>query len=211
MSNEAKIHLSNYETEFLTDTGWILTKQAIIEKIYSFFGEMHQVYKTISTNEKKFLAGLNLIKNGKISKGENYLGLPYVILDYPALFKKDNIFAIRTMFWWGNFFSITLHISGQRNMQNISLPNLLSHLKEKDFFVCINEDEWHHTFENTNYIAVNQMDKKQRASVCKKNFIKISKKIELKRWHETPNFLEKSYRELIELINISFPAGEIVL
>lgn len=211
MSNEAKIHLSKYESEVVTDTGWILTKQAIIEKIYSFFGEMHEVYKTISAKEKKFLAEFKPIKNGKISKGENYLGLPYVILDYPALFKRDNIFAIRTMFWWGNFFSITLHISGKKRMHNINFPNLLSLLKEKDFFVCINENEWQHNFDSTNYIAVNEIDKKQWGQVCTKNFFKISKKIELTRWNETPNFLEKSYQELIDLLNISFPAGEKVL
>ena len=34
------------------------------------------------------------------------------MLDYPALFKKDEIFALRTMFWWGNFMSITLLLSG---------------------------------------------------------------------------------------------------
>ena len=210
MGNGAKIHLSKYETEVITDTGWILTKQAIIEKIYSFFGEMHEVYKAISICEKKF-AEFHLLKNGKISKGENYLGLPYVILDYPASFKRENIFAIRTMFWWGNFFSITLHISGKKRMHNINFQNLLSLLKEQDFFVCINEDEWQHNFDSTNYITVNKIDKKQWDLVCTKDFFKISKKIELASWNETPQFLEKSYQELIELINISFPVDEKVL
>lgn len=211
MSNEAKIHLSKYETEVVSDTGWILTKQAIIEKIYSFFGEMHDVYKAISANEKKFLTEVHLIKNGKISKGESYLGLPYVILDYPALFKKENIFAIRTMFWWGNFFSITLHVSGKKRMQNISFPNLFSHLKQRDFFVCISEDEWQHNFDKTNYISIHEMDEKLWNQACAKSFLKISKKIEVAKWHDAPQFLEKSYREIMDLINISFPAGEKVL
>ncbi len=211
MSNRAKIHLSKYETEVIKNVDWILTKQVIIEKIYSFFGEMHEVYKAISDNEKRLPSEFHVIKNGKISKGENYLGLPYVILDYPAMFERDNIFAIRTMFWWGNFFSITLHISGKNRMHNINFPSLLSPLKEKDFFVCINEDEWQHNFDGTNYIAVNEMDKKQWGLVCAKDFFKISKKIELTNWNETPQFLEKFYRELIELINISFPGGEKVL
>ena len=115
------------------------------------------------------------------------------------------------MFWWGNFFSITLHISGKKRMHNINFQNLLSLLKEQDFFVCINEDEWQHNFDSTNYITVNKIDKKQWDLVCTKDFFKISKKIELASWNETPQFLEKSYRELIELINISFPAGEKVL
>ena len=211
MGNGAKIHLSAFETEVVTDTGWILTKKAIIEKIYLFFGEMHEVYKAISIDENRLSPIIKFIENGKISKGENYLGLPYVILDYPAFFKRDNIFAVRTMFWWGNFFSITLHLSGKKRMQSASLQNLLVHLKEKNFFVCINEDEWQHAFDSTNYIAANEIDKKQWEGICTKNFFKISKKIDLIKWYDAPQFLEKSYRELIELIKISFPVGEKVL
>ncbi|MEO8567817.1 MAG: hypothetical protein ABI419_01730 [Ginsengibacter sp.] len=211
MGNGAKIHLSTFETEVVTDTSWILTKQAIIEKIYSFFGEMHDVYKAISIDENKLFPGLDFIKNGKISKGENYLGLPYVILDYPSFFKRDNIFTVRTMFWWGNFFSITLHLSGKKRIENSSLQNLLAHLKKKNFFVCINEDEWQHVFDSTNYIAANEIDKKQWERICIKSFFKISKKIDLIKWYDAPQFLEKSYRELMELMKISFPAGEKVL
>jgi len=48
----------------------------------------------------------------KISRGENYLGLPYLVLDYPRLFRPDAVLAIRTFFWWGHFFSSTLQLSG---------------------------------------------------------------------------------------------------
>ena len=48
----------------------------------------------------------------KITRGENYQLLPYVILDYPRCFQKEQVFAIRTMFWWGKGISITLHVSG---------------------------------------------------------------------------------------------------
>lgn len=207
MSDEAKIHLSKYEREVVTNADLFLTKQVIIGKIYSFFGTMHEIYKSIcitgNTLPKKYQ-----IKNGKISKGENYLGLPYVILDYPATFERDNIFAIRTMFWWANFFSVTLHISGKEMMSKVNIPDFLSLIKEKDFLVCINEDEWQHNFERSNYISTNEMDEIQWDKVCKKSFIKISKKIDLIKWNEAPGFLEKSYRELIELVNVSFPGDE---
>lgn len=211
MSNEAKIHLSKYETEVVMDTKWILTKQEIIEKICSFFGEMHEVYKAVPIPGGGSIGEFGAFKNGKISKGENYKGLPYVILDYPAMFEKENIFAIRTMFWWGNFFSITLHISGKKIMKNIRIHRILSHLKESNFFVCINNDEWQHNFDDVNYILISEMDEKQYAGTCARNFLKISKKIDLSNWNKTAQFLENSYRELIELIKISFPAGETAL
>ncbi len=35
------------------------------------------------------------------------------MLDYPRAFGRDSIFACRTFFWWGRFFSLTLHLAGR--------------------------------------------------------------------------------------------------
>ena len=61
-----------------------------------------------------------LIQSPKISRGENYNGLPYVMLDYPRCFGKEDVFAMRTMFWWGNFFSITWHLKGKYSKEYIA-------------------------------------------------------------------------------------------
>ncbi len=124
MSNRAKIQLSKLENELVNNTEWILTKQAIINKVYLLLGELHETYASILNDERYFISIFKGTKSGKISKGENYLGLPYAILDYPAIFKKEDVFAIRTMFWWGNFFSITLHVSGRERMQAVNIPKL---------------------------------------------------------------------------------------
>ncbi len=204
MSVEAKIHLSKFEMELVNNTDWILTKQSILKKVYLLFGELLEKYKSISVKEQNLLPGFDIEKNGKIFKGDNYLGLPYVMLDYPALFKKEDIFAVRTMFLWGNFFSITLHISGEHKLKNIVVPDILNHLSESDFFICIAEDEWQHLFDNTNYVSVKDLDEQQQAAISLKNFFKISKKIELSKWNETPGFLEKTYGEIIDIIKLSY-------
>ena len=107
-----KIRLSAKEMELVTNADWILTKNGIIDKGKTLFGELQEELiahlKTISS-----LLPVDVTRiPPKISKGENYNGLPYLILDYPRIFDKQNIFAIRTLFWWGNFFSITLHLGG---------------------------------------------------------------------------------------------------
>ena len=211
MSDKAKIHLSKFETELVTNAEWILTKQAIIKKMYTFFGGMLDVYKTMSSSENEVFGKFGLLKNGKISKGENYLGLPYVILDYPAFFQKDSILAIRSMFWWGNFFSITLHIAGEKMLSGFDLQNLRSRLVGDGYVICINDDQWQHTHAIENYISLKGISEKDFDLIIKKGFIKISKKIELSRWHETPGFLENSYRELIDFLQISYQGGETTL
>ncbi|HUS03429.1 MAG TPA: hypothetical protein VMY77_16935, partial [Chitinophagaceae bacterium] len=103
----AKIQLSPEELELVNTTQWILSKHAITKKVYDLFGDLSLELKN-EAHSYNYLFPENLqYQSGKISKGENYRLLPYVILDYPAFFWKDRIFAIRTMFWWGNFFSVT--------------------------------------------------------------------------------------------------------
>src|SRR5438105_15186190 len=113
--DRAKIRLSSKEMELVTNADWILTKNTIIEKTKILFGELQEVmtstFNPVAANDYTRVPP-------KISKGENYRGLPYLILDYPRLFEKENILAIRTMFWWGNFFSITLHLAGSYKKQH---------------------------------------------------------------------------------------------
>jgi hypothetical protein len=207
MSVEAKIHLSEFETELIKNKEWILTKHSIINKVCNLFGELNEIYKQVSEQEKPFLPEYFKISGGKISKGENYEGLPYVMLDYPALFSRENIFAIRTMFWWGNFFSITLHISGEKFKLGGDFFKFLTYLRENNFFVCVNEKEWHHSFELSNYIRATELDQQKLEEIFNKKFFKISKNLGLNRWDEAPEFLEKSFREIIGFIKISFPTG----
>ncbi|MEP6951382.1 MAG: hypothetical protein ABI863_18985 [Ginsengibacter sp.] len=208
MSVEAKLHLSKLETELIKNKEWILTKHSIISKVYKLFGEMNEIYKQISEQEKVFLPEFYTNTGGKISKGENYEGLPYVMLDYPALFSRENIFAIRTMFWWGNFFSITLHLSGEKYKLKGDFLKLLAYLVENDFFVCINENEWQHDFELSNYIPAKELDQQKPEQISDKKFFKISKNLELDKWNEAPEFLEKAFTQIVDFIKISFPAGE---
>ncbi|MEO6188849.1 MAG: hypothetical protein ABIO82_04670 [Ginsengibacter sp.] len=200
MSVKAKISLSEFEMELVNTTHWIFTKQNIIKKVGILFGEVLHEYKQISSRKNLAIPGLDFEQNGRISKGENYKGLPYVMLDYPALFSKEAIFAFRSMFWWGNFFSITLHISGQHLMKNICIADLLIYLRGSDFFICINDDEWEHTFDPLNYIPVDELEPSQIEKILLSPFFKISKRIELNRWNEVEDFFQKSYKEIIALL-----------
>jgi len=211
MGTGTKIQLSTFETELVKNKEWILTKHAIIDKVYKIFGEMNETYKQVSEQQKSFLREVCKNAGGKISKGENYEGLPYVILDYPALFSRESIFAVRTLFWWGNFFSITLHLSGERFKIKGDFLKMLSYLQLHKFYVCVNEKEWHHHFELSNYVMAKELDPLKLEQISNRDFFKISKNLELDKWNEAPEFLNKSFSEIIGFINISFPAGEKVL
>ncbi len=48
------------------------------------------------------------IDSPKITKGENYLHMPYVVLDYPKIRDKHFPIVLRTLFWWGNYYSLNV-------------------------------------------------------------------------------------------------------
>ena len=205
----AKIQLSPEELELVQNTGWILTKHIITKKVYDLFGDLSIALKS-ETGPYHYLFPENLqYQSGKISKGENYQLLPYVILDYPAFFWKNRIFAIRTMFWWGNFFSVTLHLSGIYKEQfTRDAADVLSFLQKHDFFICINENEWQHHFDEDNYKPASSVTLPGFEMINEKDFFKVSKKIPLSQWGNANEFIINSFREIMQLLHINYPAGK---
>ena len=203
MSDETKIMLSEQELEIVKDTNWILTKQEIIRKVYRLFNNQIPaintcLYDISSVFPEAFKYGLP-----RISKGENYNEYPYVMLDYPASFSKEKIFALRTMFWWGHFFSITLHLSGEyKDWYEERICSRLIQSEGSDFFVCVNEDQWQHHFEASNYRELNQLGDAGLAYVFQeKDFLKIAIKIDLANWNDIDSLLEAAYKKMIQLLS----------
>jgi hypothetical protein len=91
--------LTPEEQELITNTEWLFMKSAITKKVVQMFAEAAEGF--VSTSKALPLSLISIPP--KISKGENYNGLPYVMLDYPRNFKKEKVFAIRSFFWWGTF------------------------------------------------------------------------------------------------------------
>ncbi|HQW85413.1 MAG TPA: hypothetical protein PK987_13155, partial [Ferruginibacter sp.] len=177
MNKESKLVLSADELQLVNNRDWILTKRVVMDKINSFMGELATKQKIILTKQKDFIPQEVLATDAKIAKGENYLQLPFLILDYPRYFKEENIFAVRTMFWWGNFFSVTMQLSGKyklRYQQN--LVDKYDEIKRSGFYLNVHENQWHHHFEIDNYKIVNDITKEEMASIlAKKEFLKMAK------------------------------------
>src|SRR4030095_2674077 len=153
----AKIRLSPEEKALINRTDWILTKNNLIGKVNQLLSEL-QSSQVLALQGIPGISKEIVSSSPKISKGENYKGLPWLILDYPRLFAKESFFAIRTLFWWGNFFSTTLHVSGTyKDAYLQKIIGSFAHLQEQNFYVCINNDEWQHHFEKDNYRGVEEL------------------------------------------------------
>ena len=201
MSDFSKLMLSDEEQQLVNNTEWILTKRIIIDKVDQLMGLLSEKQSGIIENEKNWLPAAVIRSTAKISKGENYLGLPYVLLDHPRCFDAENIFAVRTMFWWGNFFSITLQLSG--TYKNMFQQKIIENLGEvnEDIFICIHESQWHHHFEADNYINAKQLSNIDlQEAILKRQFIKLAVKFPVQQWNNIPALLDRSFAEMIEML-----------
>src|SRR4029078_9575906 len=145
MIQQTKIQFLPAEMDLVSSPDIILTKNAILQKIKSFFEEMQMKQQDVLKKYSSQLPEEVLRISPKISRGENYKGLPWLVLDNPRFFQHNNIFAIRTMFWWGNFFSIALQLSG--NNKTFFLEKIIKNvsvLKENNFHIYEGNDEWEH-------------------------------------------------------------------
>jgi hypothetical protein len=199
--DRTKIRLSPEEETLVATADWILTKNRVIQKINLLLSgvqiSQQQLLQSYDTLEKEVLT-----PSPKISKGENYKGLPWLVLDYPRYFKKDNVFAIRTLFWWGNFFSITLHLSGKYKVSHEKkIIDSFESFKGGDFSVCVNEDQWEHHFEAGNYLPVSGFHPLQfEERIQKGSFIKLAKKIPLEQWNGVEKKLLEIFSQLISAL-----------
>ena len=201
MNIDSKIMLSDDELQLVTNTQWILTKRTIMNKVNALLGDVAAHQQQVIENEKAWLPSAVVLSAPKIARGENYLQLPYLLLDYPRCFDAANIFAVRTMFWWGNFFSITLHLSGDYKVQfQQKIIDNMGALSP-DVFICIHENEWQHHFEADNYSSIKDLHKEAlQQLIIKKPFIKLAIKFPLQPWAALPVLLEQSFAEIINLL-----------
>ncbi|MES1219171.1 MAG: hypothetical protein ABUT20_26940 [Bacteroidota bacterium] len=199
--NRAKIHLSEEELQLLQNAEWVLTKNKIISKVYDLFGMVAEQMQTIIQSEplpEGIAAG-----TPKISRGENYNGLPYVMLDYPRVFGKEDIFAIRSFFWWGNYFSITLHLKGAYKRMFVDvIQKKVPLLATNHFFISIADDEWKHEIDEHAYMLLQNVSTDDiRRLLHRHDHLKISSMISFAEWADAGKRFVELFGILLKTIS----------
>jgi hypothetical protein len=205
MNNAANVMLSESELELLCQTDWILTKQRIIEKIYTLFGRCATQMQTAMPTDVLQAIGQT---TPKIARGEQYQQLPWVMLDYPRLFTPHNTAAIRCFCWWGNFVSITLQLAGPAMAAAVPLvqQNFIA-LQAKGYYVGVGADAWQHHFQQSNYLPLLALSAARfNEIITQKPFLKIATKIPLQEWDKTAFFLMDNFG-LLSTFLPKHPAG----
>lgn len=180
MSQVNKFHWTEEERQLAGSKAFILTKHSIVRKVSDLFGELERELKAIIADYELEATGAN-VSAGKIFRGENYRLFPYVLLDYPRIFNTSTIFAFRSMFWWGNEFSFTLHLQGEAlERLRVKLEENIDRLSGQSVYFCIADGPWQYHFEQDNYRRLDEMDLKEvKEWIRTKPFVKFSRSLPL--------------------------------
>ncbi|MEN9299459.1 MAG: hypothetical protein RLZZ429_1772 [Bacteroidota bacterium] len=195
----ANLRLSSEERQLLLDEGFILTKRSILAKTEKLFGDLSEVFRQQVLAQKMNNADFMQL-TPKLARGENYNGLPWVMMDYPRLFTKTDICAIRCFFWWGHYCSITLHLSGHyQERYQTRLFDFLKDDKESEWMFSVAKDPWQHMISHENYHPGDQVDHFLEAWRSSP-YLKIAKKIPLTQWDQLDDFFTDNYAVLLSLL-----------
>jgi hypothetical protein len=169
--------------QLLNNKTYIEQKRKAYQWVLSQFEELATAAE-LQTQGK--LPAIFSVSKPKISKGEAHEGLPFIVLDYPAWFDKENIVAIRTIFVWGEPIQITLLIKG-RFVQQLAkqLSNYAANNQNK-VFISMAESPWFHLQEKANWKKLDA--EKMNERLHQNQFIKLGVFCELNDWanlHQT--------------------------
>jgi len=199
-----QIYFNQKEVNYINDSDFLLTKRKITNKIFNLLAKVQESTIPILQQYQDTIPEEVLAISGKISKGENYRSLPYLVLDCPRYFNKEDVFAIRTMFWWGNYCSITLHLSGRflKKYKSQLINNITNLRATGNLYICINKTPWEYHFDEDNYLLPSLLSEEEVQNlIADKKFLKISTRIDFDQMMLLDKIAVDFIKKVIKLLN----------
>lgn len=158
------MQLDTAELKLVQNTTYPLLKQAAMEKLKAV---LTQTATELLQHDE--IAKHVSQKQVKISAGENYLNLPYLVADVPKLTSANPHLHIRILFWWGNYFACqffvdTIQVNPQRLLVN--LPQL------EAVYVLVSDNIWHNNINDDCWKLATDLTDDDYAALLKQQTIK---------------------------------------
>lgn len=190
---------------------YLLTNEDIYRKIESLEAKVTELFGEIAHNLELIIQNYNSdvpeelrSKNPKISRGNNYNGLPWTILDYPRNFDKAGVFAFRLLCLRGNSFILTFHLSGSFYKHYKSkIFEKLDLFRQNEYLITQGNSEWDHVIKTDNYSEIpsitNKVDEiKNKIELIQ--YIKFAKAIPFNQWENLNSIIMAEYNFLLSTL-----------
>ena len=109
----AHLPLTDTERRLLQDTTFFPAKAAIAEKVKQWLTELRDALRTEMASGCFLAPEGTDVQQGQLVKGEHLLDFPYHYLDCPKYFSQGEMFAYRTLVWWGHHVVFALILQGE--------------------------------------------------------------------------------------------------
>lgn len=178
---------------------WILTKNRVLDQITGFLANLQLAQHEWVQEHASQLPAEVIANPAKISKGEQYLGLPYRVLDFPRLFGATDMFAIRTLFWWGHYFTVNLVLAGEWKQQACdSLIASFDTLQEKETHICTGDDPWIHQISSEYYREIASLSRVEWEKIIREQaVVKLTTRHPLTDWEQLDQRLLHDFVRLL--------------
>lgn len=167
--------LTKHELDFASSIEYPLLKHEVMLKISALMAQTgQQLSQTFHENQLIDLAQY------KITKGERYKQMPYIVLDFPQIKGPDFNIVLRTMFWWGHYFTCSLIVKTSL----LDLEKTVKNIKKlKKTRILTGSNLWEQELEMDDYSKIPDLNKKQMMKLLESsNYMKLSCKINLRHY-----------------------------
>jgi hypothetical protein len=150
--------LTKHELDFISDPIYMQMKQKLIR---NFYDAMHGMGSWLMN---KYYPNSKL--NFKVTRGENYLDMPYLVLDTPQLSAQHMEHHLRIMLWWGHYISFQYFV----RIDAITLTKINS-LKDLPYLILTTDNLFNNNLEDTDFTnisAINEIhfEPNQLTKIC---------------------------------------------
>ncbi|PUZ22137.1 hypothetical protein GA0116948_11143 [Chitinophaga costaii] len=195
--------LTPEESALVVRADWLYLKHRIMEKAISLLGQVQEAVGQLPQWNHVPGGVPALALGAKIAKGERYKDLPYAILDYPRLFSRDDIFALRTMFWWGHDFTATLHLAGHSLLRHRPALRLAqSRLAASGAQLYLPEDPWQHEMGEGIYQPLEACSAAAWEGALEQDFLKLAKPFALQDWEGVVPAIRAFYEAVLDTMQV---------
>lgn len=198
--------LTPEERSLVFNADWLRMKHGIMDKVMQLLGQVQDAIAILPAWQQ-WQAAEALSLGAKISKGERYKDLPYVILDYPRQFSREDIFALRTMFWWGHDFTATLHLAGtslQRYRSRLKTGKQALEAAGAQLYI-LEEDPWHHEVGEGIYKPLAAVTQQSWEQALDKDFLKLAMSFDLGEWEQLVKGAAEFYEKVLLVLKSDVP------
>ena len=190
--DERTLHLLNNK-QFYNDL--IIAETRVQALLEACAVEIKAAWEPLLTSDDPLLRSA-----AKTTRGNNFLGYPWTIIDFPRKFEADGFLALRILCLRGHCFSITLHLSGEPF--KYYLKNIIARKSQipSHYFLSANSDEWMHIIDEKNYWRMDQSEIDFSKEIQNSTYLKIAHKIPFEDADSLPRIAGETAKLLFEIL-----------